>query len=66
MKTEITLFFKENSLFEKLTDAEIMEKAQAYVDSAKGQLRASGLGNIGGGQPSGQAMGSRGISLVGQ
>jgi hypothetical protein len=28
---------KTNSLFEKLTDAEIMEKAQAYVDSAKGQ-----------------------------
>jgi hypothetical protein len=33
---------KENSLFEKLTDAEIMEKAQAYVDSAKGQPGASG------------------------
>jgi hypothetical protein len=57
---------KENSLFEKLTDAQIMEKAQAYVASAKGQLGASGLGNIGGGQPSGQAIGSRGISLVGQ
>ncbi|CAB4180398.1 hypothetical protein UFOVP1043_29 [uncultured Caudovirales phage] len=56
---------KTNNLFEKLTDAEIMEKAQAYVDSAKRQQEKGGLGNIGG-QPSGQAIGSRGISLVGQ
>ena len=33
---------KTNNLFGKLTDAEIMEKAQAYVDSAKGQQGEGG------------------------
>lgn len=49
---------KTNGLFEKLTDAEVMKKAQAYVASAKEQQREGGLGNIGGGQPSGQALGN--------